>query len=215
MPQGKNQPVSSSRRERRIHRQQEEILHAAASVFSKKGYASSTIHDIALKADIGDGTIYNYFPGKREILLTIASRQTEAINQLFVSTEKVVTPRELVRIVKEAMDIMLEKSSYTRIVISEALIDDEFLKKFVVERLRQVFLFTRKFIAQREKTHEFLSVDPGLAAKAFLAALAGLILPALRGVAPLPPPRQRMKMAETLVSLFAYGLLQDRTVKAG
>lgn len=201
--------VGSSRRDRRIHRQKQEILKAAASVFSEKGYASSTIHDIAVKADIGDGTIYNYFPGKREILLTIAGKQSEAINQLFVSTERVETPGDLVRIVQKSYDIMLEQSSYTRIMISEALIDDEFLNRYVLERLRNVILFTRAFIEERIKSHDLRPVDPDLAARAFVAAFGGLILPALRGVAPSPSHQQKRKMAETLVSLFAYGLLVE------
>jgi AcrR family transcriptional regulator len=211
MQEGKNPAtVGSTRRDRRIHRQKEEILQAAGSVFSEKGYASATIHDIAIKADIGDGTIYNYFPGKREILLTIASKQTEAINQLFVSTEKVETPEDLVQIVQKSFDIMLEQSSYTRIMISEALIDDEFLNQYVLERLRNVVLFTKAFIEERVKSHEFRLVDPELAARAFVAAFAGLILPALRGIAPSPSSKQRRKMAETLVSIFAYGLLTER-----
>jgi len=211
MREGKNPTtVGNTRRDRRINRQKEEILQAAGSVFSEKGYASATIHDIAIKTDIGDGTIYNYFPGKREILLTIASKQTEAINQLFVSTEKVETPEDLVRIVQKSFDIMLEQSSYTRIMISEALIDDEFLNQYVLERLRNVVLFTKAFIEERVKSHDFRPVDPELAARAFVAAFAGLILPALRDVAPLPSSKQRRKMAETLVSIFAYGLLTER-----
>jgi AcrR family transcriptional regulator len=211
MQEGKNPTTDgNTRRNRRINRQKEEILQAAGSVFSEKGYASSTIHDIAIKADIGDGTIYNYFPGKREILLTIAGKQTEAINQLFVSTEKVETPDDLVRIVLKSFDIMLEQSSYTRIMISEALVDDEFLNQYVLERLRNVVLFTRAFIEERVMSNEFRSVDPELAARAFVAAFAGLILPALRGIASPPSQKQRRKMAETLVSLFAFGLLIER-----
>ena len=202
--------AGDTRRDRRINRQKEEILQAAGSVFSEKGYASSTIHDIAIKADIGDGTIYNYFPGKREILLTIAGKQTEAINRLFVSTEKVDTPEDLVRIVQKSFDIMLEQSSYTRIMISEALVDDEFLNKYVIQRLRNVVLFTRVFIEERVKSHDFHPVDPEMAAQAFVGAFAGLILPALRGVLPGPSSKQRRKMAETLVSLFAFGLLIER-----
>lgn len=201
---------SSTRRDRRINRQKGEILQAAGSVFSEKGYASATIHDIAIKADIGDGTIYNYFPGKREILLTIAGKQTEAINQLFISSEKVETPEDLVRIVHKSFDIMLEQSSYTRIMISEALVDDEFLNQYVLERLRNVILFVSAFINNRVKSHDFHPVDPELAARAFVAAFAGLILPALRGLASSPTQKQRRKMAETLVSIFAYGLLSER-----
>ena len=51
-----------ARRDRRIHRQQEDILRAAASVFSEKGMPLPPSMTLLLKADIGDGTIYNYFP---------------------------------------------------------------------------------------------------------------------------------------------------------
>jgi len=208
----KNQYLSSggTRRDRRIKRQRDEIIRAAALVFSEKGYAGSTIHDIALKADIGDGTIYNYFPGKRDILLTIASKQTEAIDRIFISTEKVETTQDLVKIIQKSFDIMLEQSSFTRILISEALIDDQFLNQYVLERLSSIVRYTRKFIEERVESKRFRSVDPDLGARIFISSFVGLILPALRGITPPPSIRQKRKMAETLVSLFAFGLLADR-----
>lgn len=199
-----------TRRERRIDRQREEIIRAAAQVFAEKGYAATTIRDIAVKADIGDGTIYNYFAGKREVLLTIARKQTTSINKIFQSTEKIETPQDLVKIVHESFDIMLEQTSFTRILISEALIDDEFLNHYVLDRLGSVLQFVKDFIAERVKSGEFRETDPELSARIFISAFVGLVLPSLRGIATLPSSRQRRKMAEALVSVFASGLLAER-----
>jgi AcrR family transcriptional regulator len=45
-----------------------QILLAAMQVFSKKGLKNSRMVDIALAADIGKGTIYEYFRNREEIL---------------------------------------------------------------------------------------------------------------------------------------------------
>ena len=47
------------------------ILAAATTLFQTRGYADTTINAIADKADVGVGTIYNYFSSKNEILLNI------------------------------------------------------------------------------------------------------------------------------------------------
>lgn len=46
----------------------EQILEAAANVFSHMGYSQSTIQDIATAAGIGKGTVYSFFESKPEIL---------------------------------------------------------------------------------------------------------------------------------------------------
>lgn len=48
-----------------------EIIRYAADVFSKKGYNASKMQDIATAADIGKGTIYEYFRAKEELFLAV------------------------------------------------------------------------------------------------------------------------------------------------
>jgi TetR/AcrR family fatty acid metabolism transcriptional regulator len=50
------------------HRQ---ILTAAIRVFAQKGYAAATIHDVARAARVAEGTIYNYFRSKEDLLISI------------------------------------------------------------------------------------------------------------------------------------------------
>ena len=64
----------TGRRERRIARRKKEILDAAARIFAEKGYANATTREIAEAADMAEGTLYNYFGGKRELLLAVASQ---------------------------------------------------------------------------------------------------------------------------------------------
>jgi AcrR family transcriptional regulator len=48
-----------------------EIVRHAADVFARHGYHATKMQDIATKADIGKGTIYEYFQTKEELFLAI------------------------------------------------------------------------------------------------------------------------------------------------
>jgi TetR/AcrR family fatty acid metabolism transcriptional regulator len=48
-----------------------QILEAATRVFADKGYAAATVRDIARAARIAEGTIYNYFKSKEDVLIHI------------------------------------------------------------------------------------------------------------------------------------------------
>ena len=50
----------------------ERILESALRIFAKKGYSEASISDIASLANVGDGTIYEYFKNKEDILLSIS-----------------------------------------------------------------------------------------------------------------------------------------------
>jgi len=48
-----------------------EIIKAALDVFASKGFNDATISDIAQKAGVADGTCYEYFESKEELLFSI------------------------------------------------------------------------------------------------------------------------------------------------
>jgi AcrR family transcriptional regulator len=59
------------------------ILHAAARVFSEKGYHSSTIADIVRESGLSVGAIYSHFSGKDELIrLTCDHLATRGLDEL-------------------------------------------------------------------------------------------------------------------------------------
>jgi len=61
----------TGRKERRIAQRKEQIMAGAVKVFAEKGFHRATTKDIALAADVAEGTIYNYFETKEAILWEI------------------------------------------------------------------------------------------------------------------------------------------------
>jgi AcrR family transcriptional regulator len=59
----------SSRRERKKVETRDRILSAGLAAFADRGIDGCTIDEIALAADVGKGTIYNYFRTKEELVV--------------------------------------------------------------------------------------------------------------------------------------------------
>lgn len=59
----------ASRRERKKIAARSQILSAAIGLFSRRGLDAVTIDEIAAAADVGKGTIYNYFATKEDIVV--------------------------------------------------------------------------------------------------------------------------------------------------
>lgn len=66
-------------RERQKEARERRIVRAAEALFATRGYRETTIADIARRARLAVGTVYNYFPSKPEILGAILQRETSEI----------------------------------------------------------------------------------------------------------------------------------------
>lgn len=56
----------------------ERILRAAIDVFARNGYFNAKVSEIAKAAGVADGTIYLYFDGKEDLLITIFREHTRS-----------------------------------------------------------------------------------------------------------------------------------------
>ncbi len=67
------------RRDRQKLDRERRIIQAAQRLFSRRGYSATSMEDVAARAGLAVGTIYNYFPSKPELLLAIVRRETASI----------------------------------------------------------------------------------------------------------------------------------------
>lgn len=71
-------------RERNKRLRLQRILSAAGQLFRQKGFAETTIQDIARAAGIGSGTLYLYAPGKEDLLVQVCRESLlESIDTAF------------------------------------------------------------------------------------------------------------------------------------
>jgi len=77
-------PTKLSRRERQKIRQRREMLEAALSLFSEKGYHNVSMHEIAAEAEFAIGTLYKFFKNKEDLYKALILGKAEEINEAII-----------------------------------------------------------------------------------------------------------------------------------
>jgi AcrR family transcriptional regulator len=62
-------------------RREQEILEAAALLFAERGYSQADTQTLADRLGVGKGTIYRYFPSKRELFLAAVDRLMRQLHE--------------------------------------------------------------------------------------------------------------------------------------
>lgn len=194
------------RKQRRIARRQKQILDAAASLFASKGYAGTTTREIAEAADVAEGTIYNYFGGKREILLAIAADMQATIRALLDDLDQLHQYGDMVDLVQSVYDGLETKLPFIRSFLVEIWLDDTMLRNYAAAHLEHMAGQIQRFISRRIESGVIRPVDPVLASRMALGMFTAPIFPALRGLADYPPPEERRALAEIVVRVLLDGL---------
>lgn len=96
-------------RERHRADRDRRIVEAAASLFRDAGYGAAKIADIAKRADVSIGTIYNYYQNKGDLLVAIVAME---VNEVLAAGEKLVAnpPSDPMRAIDRLFGIYLEHS---------------------------------------------------------------------------------------------------------
>jgi TetR/AcrR family transcriptional regulator len=103
---------------RNAERTRERILEAAVEEFGAKGYAGARTAGIAARAGVNQQLISYYFGGKRGLLAELRRRWAE--------TEASMLPPDasFAEAVESYMDVTLDRPSWARLVIWQALGDE-------------------------------------------------------------------------------------------
>lgn len=64
-----------------VEKRQEEILDAAARIFSQRGYQAADMQAIAELADVGKGTVYRYFPSKENLFAAVLQQKLDMLKE--------------------------------------------------------------------------------------------------------------------------------------
>ena len=87
-----------------------EIAKAAIDILAQKGFERTTIQEIADVANIGKGTVYEYFKSKEEIIIftgnAIFERMYKPVDTAFSNLD---TPRDKLHVLADSMVSMVDR----------------------------------------------------------------------------------------------------------
>lgn len=195
------------REEHRLERRQA-ILEAAMKVFAQRGYAAATIRAIAREAEIAQGTIYLYFPSKRDILLALyRSMVVESMEEILARPEKEDEKAFLTAVLTDRIRRFRQNPRAVRFAFTELpfhkALREKFYREIALEHLRRIQTFLKDRIAEGK----FRPLRVEIAARAFqgmymIFALAEIVHGDVE-VERLTPE----EIADEVVRLFLHGAL--------
>jgi AcrR family transcriptional regulator len=83
----KAKKTEKNRSQKRAGRTRKKLKKAALDVFSEKSIDAATVEEITEKADVGKGTLYQYFEDKEEIVVTLVDEAVEHLIERIRSYE--------------------------------------------------------------------------------------------------------------------------------
>jgi AcrR family transcriptional regulator len=173
-----DQDLSTSRRERRIASRRTLILEAAARLFAEKGFHRTTTRDIAEAADVSEGTLYNYFENKEEMLLGIMAHLAEKqhLDDSFAD-EVSGDAREFLRSVLRERRETLEQSGYMlQSVLSEILVNPDLRERYYQGLMLPTLSSLEDHLQSRNESGQVRIDNPALTARVLVGLLQGLFL---------------------------------------
>ena len=128
------------------------ILEAATKVFSKKGYVRATISDIAKLAGVAEGTVYEYFKNKEDLLLSIPRQHYKSYIDKAPELFQVKNPlRKLRTLVREQFLLHLHEPAFLKVFLFQIQFNQRFFNSPVYETFLEYVEIVYKILEQGEK----------------------------------------------------------------
>ena len=203
---GRQEGEPLSRRERLKRERRERILDAAAAVFARKGFHQATIHEIADLADVADGTIYNYFDNKLDLLIALVVRVAE-LEQL---------PDELlqglgsdarsffVTAFQERLSSIERQEGMLQAVLPEVLVNPDLRRQFHQQYVLRVAALLEQYVQAQIERGRFRPINVALLVRILQSTFLGMLTMRFLGDDTLQEHWD--EVAETLATLIFHGL---------
>jgi len=205
-----------SKKEELVQKRSAQILEAAARVFAHKGYHAATTKEVASEAGVSEGTIYNYFQSKEDLLLSIPRLISDTA--LLPALSKILTTpitsgeeeeKLLTSVLDNGFQALQHNVDLLKVLFSTLpTMDEETLEEYLRRMPLYLAQFLEEFLQSRIGQGIYRPMDTAVVARAFMGmmvifVLTQEVLPGKRVFAPLDYDM----IGREVVQLFLHGVL--------
>lgn len=172
-------------REKDAEERKHKIIEASLELFVRRGFGSTRIKDIAMKAGMSMGLFFHYFKNKDEVYELLIDRGVSSPNAMIAEGMDVSDPLAFFEGCAKALFGYLEKSrsfGYMFVLVNNTLIDDTVPQK-IREKLHKLSVSQASvpLIVKGQEQGTIRDGDPYALAFTFWNALTGVIEQIIRG----------------------------------
>jgi TetR/AcrR family fatty acid metabolism transcriptional regulator len=168
----------SDRKSRRTIQKKNQILEAAAQLFAEKGFHRTTTKDIALAADVSEGTLYNYFDNKEDLLFGIMEKlvDNQQLGRQLSLAELDDAQDFLVAMLNERRDYVQSNHDMLQSVLSEILVDPDLRHKYYHELVLPGIDTLEQHLTHRQRSAQIKKLDERLLSRFLVSIFLGMFL---------------------------------------
>jgi AcrR family transcriptional regulator len=149
-----------------------QILRGAAKVFAEKGYHKATTKEIAQSAGVSEGTIYNYFDNKRELLLAMIELMATHSLKNIITHEPPADPKEFFTMILRDRYQLAQERGYLVVPILAEMFSDAELRQEVYRKIAMpVAALLEQYIQAHIDSGLFRPVNPVVVTRAFIGSI--------------------------------------------
>lgn len=188
----------------------QQILQGAAQVFSEKGFHKATTKQIAQAAGVSEGTIYNYFQNKRELLfalLEMVSTQTLRSNVL---DNPPADPQEFLRLLlRDRLQLLHTHGHLLAPVVAEVFTDASLRQELYDKVTKPLASLVEQHFQQHIESGQFRAVNPMIITRFLVGGLVFNMASKLSGLEPRYQEISEEMIIEEAVNLLLQGISTD------
>jgi AcrR family transcriptional regulator len=163
---------ANERRAQRAAARQAQILAAAARVFGQKGFERATTREIAAAADVSEGTLYNYFDSKVDLLDGVARAFADELSARIAAIEADNLADMMAQLLADRLRSGRERR-LLMLFLHEARLNPGNPCPAVRDALQRVIDATEKRFGELIAAGVMRPVEPDVAARAVSATIMG------------------------------------------
>jgi len=151
----------------------DEILDAAAQIFSQKGFHAASMQDIAAAVNLQKASLYHHINSKQEILVALLDRALDMLIELMISVMAQPLPpdQKLPLAIQAYLSAMLDHRDLAVILLMEHRSLDAAHHASHIPRRDRFEQLWRELIEEGMQTGVFCCADPAMAGRALLGVL--------------------------------------------
>jgi AcrR family transcriptional regulator len=182
----------------------EQILDAAALIFSQKGFHAASMADIAEAVNLQKASLYYHVSSKQEILLAILDQALDLLIERLIAVQAVQLPPEekLRQGMRTYLQTLTDHQSLAAVLLLEHRSLEPELREQHIPRRDRFERIWKELIQEGQESGVFACADPGLAARALLGVMNWTIN-WYRADGPL----SAQEIADRFADLFLNGLI--------
>jgi AcrR family transcriptional regulator len=170
-------------REQLLEARRNQILDAAAAVFAARGFHGATTKQIANAAGVAEGTIYNYFDTKFDLLIGLMSRLAKVDQLPGEMTESLQGDVRdfFVAAFHHRLDRIEQAEELLKAILPQVFVNPDLREQFYRKYVLRITALLEEYVRTQIEMGRIRPVDVPLTVRLFQSTFVGLLVMRILG----------------------------------